>query len=75
MMAVAPAMQEMRNPGSAETIVSSYLVVGNAILSVPEAVGRSIYCKEHHMLDILMLILGFGLFAASLGYAYGCERL
>lgn len=68
-------MQEMRNPGSAEVIVFSYLVVGNAISSVHEAVGRSIYCKEHYMLDILMLVLGFGLFAASVGYAYGCERL
>jgi hypothetical protein len=31
--------------------------------------------REHSMLDILMLALGFGLFAASIGYAYVCERL
>jgi len=27
------------------------------------------------MMDILMLALGFGLFAAGIGYAYACERL
>jgi hypothetical protein len=28
-----------------------------------------------HMMDILMLALAFGLFAAGIGYAYACERL
>jgi hypothetical protein len=28
-----------------------------------------------HMMDILMLALGVGLFAAGIGYAYACERL
>jgi hypothetical protein len=28
-----------------------------------------------HMLDILLLALGFGFFALSIGYAYACERL
>jgi len=27
------------------------------------------------MLDILMLAIGLGLFALSVGYAYGCEWL
>ena len=27
------------------------------------------------MLDILMLALGFGLFALAIGYTYACERL
>jgi len=27
------------------------------------------------MLDVLMLALGFGFFAAGIGYAYACERL
>jgi len=31
--------------------------------------------KEHPMLDLLMLALAFGLFAAGIGYAYVCERL
>jgi hypothetical protein len=31
--------------------------------------------KEHLMLDIVMLALAFGFFAASIGYAYACERL
>jgi hypothetical protein len=31
--------------------------------------------KEYLMLDILMIALGFGLFAAGIGYAYACERL
>jgi hypothetical protein len=30
---------------------------------------------ENPMLDILMLALAFGLFAAGIGYAYVCERL
>ena len=30
---------------------------------------------EHPMLDILMIAIGFGLFAAGIGYAYVCERL
>jgi hypothetical protein len=31
--------------------------------------------KEHSMLDIVMLTLGLGFFALSVGYAYACERL
>jgi hypothetical protein len=31
--------------------------------------------KEHPMLDVLMLVLGFGLFVVGIGYAYACERL
>jgi len=27
------------------------------------------------MLDILVLALGFGLFAVAIGYTYACERL
>jgi len=27
------------------------------------------------MLDVIMLTLGLGFFAASLGYAYACDRL
>jgi len=27
------------------------------------------------MLDIVMLALGFGLFAMGIGFAYACERL
>jgi len=27
------------------------------------------------MLDIVMLVLGFGFFVAGIGYAYACERL
>jgi len=27
------------------------------------------------MLDIALLVLAFGLFAAGIGYAYACERL
>jgi hypothetical protein len=27
------------------------------------------------MLDVLMLALGFGLFALAIGYTYACERL
>ncbi|MFO1109992.1 MAG: hypothetical protein U1E61_12455 [Bradyrhizobium sp.] len=31
--------------------------------------------EEYPMLDILMLVLACGLFAAGIGYAYVCERL
>jgi hypothetical protein len=31
--------------------------------------------KEHLMLDVFMLALGLGFFAAGIGYAYACERL
>jgi hypothetical protein len=31
--------------------------------------------QEHPMLDVLMLALAFGFFAAAIGYTYACERL
>jgi hypothetical protein len=31
--------------------------------------------RETSMLDLLMLILGLGFFAAAIGYTYACERL
>jgi hypothetical protein len=31
--------------------------------------------RENSMLDIVMLALGLGLFAAAVGYTYACERL
>ena len=31
--------------------------------------------KEHLMLDFVLLALGLGFFALSIGYAYACERL
>jgi hypothetical protein len=31
--------------------------------------------REQSMLDLVMLALGFALFAAALGYAQACERL
>jgi hypothetical protein len=37
--------------------------------------GGSAPDKEHHMLDVVMLALGLGLFVAAVGYTYGCERL
>ena len=36
--------------------------------------GRRAY-RESSMLDIVMLLLGFGFFAAAVGYTYACERL
>jgi hypothetical protein len=37
--------------------------------------SRRIAHQEHLMLDIFMLALGLAFFAASIGYAYACERL
>jgi hypothetical protein len=31
--------------------------------------------KDHPMLDVILLALGLGFFALSVGYAYACERL
>jgi hypothetical protein len=31
--------------------------------------------QENSMLDIVMLVLGLGFFAAAVGYTYACERL
>jgi hypothetical protein len=39
------------------------------------ACGPHFGALENPMLDILMLALAFGLFAAGIGYAYVCERL
>ena len=36
------------------------------------AIGIS---EELSMLDIVMVALGLGMFALSVGYAYACERL
>jgi hypothetical protein len=41
----------------------------------PAVRRRFIPHQESAMLDILMLVLGLGFFAASIGYAYACERL
>ena len=38
-------------------------------------VALAIRRKEHPMLDILMLAIGLGFFALSIGYAYACDRL
>ena len=31
--------------------------------------------REHSMMDVLMLALAFGFFAAAIAYTYACERL
>jgi hypothetical protein len=31
--------------------------------------------RRIHMMDLLVLAIGLGLFAATVGYAYACERL
>lgn len=31
--------------------------------------------RENAMLDLIMLVLGLGFFAAAIGYTYACERL
>jgi hypothetical protein len=36
---------------------------------------RSAAREGAFMLDIVMLALGLGFFAAAIGYAYACERL
>ncbi|MBR1222758.1 hypothetical protein JQ557_32485 [Bradyrhizobium sp. U87765 SZCCT0131] len=41
----------------------------------PPAAASTSCCKEFSMLDIIVLALGFGFFALSIGYAYACDRL
>jgi hypothetical protein len=36
---------------------------------------RSLRGKEHAMLDIILLAVGLGFFALSIGYAIACDRL
>jgi hypothetical protein len=31
--------------------------------------------RSSQMMDLIVLAIGFGLFAATVGYAYACERL
>ena len=38
-------------------------------------VSRATWHRTIPMLDILMLALALGFFAAGIGYAYACERL
>jgi hypothetical protein len=38
-------------------------------------VSRATSHRTTPMLDILMLVLALGFFAAGIGYAYACERL
>jgi hypothetical protein len=37
--------------------------------------GPNCAFEESSMLDILMVALALGFFAASVGYAYACDRL
>jgi hypothetical protein len=38
-------------------------------------VAAALIQRSTPMLDVLMLALAFGLFAAAIGYTYACERL
>lgn len=40
-----------------------------------DCTGREGATRSIAMMDILMLGLGFGLFALAIGYTYACERL
>jgi hypothetical protein len=47
----------------------------SAFLQHPQAALGNKHDKEHPMLDVVMLALGLGFFAAAVGYTYACERL
>jgi hypothetical protein len=39
-------------------------------------VAKSLFCKEQNqMLDLILLALGLGFFALSVGYTIACDRL
>jgi hypothetical protein len=45
---------------------------------VRAAIGRAVRAarrKEHFMLDVIMLAIGLGFFALSVGYTIACDRL
>jgi hypothetical protein len=37
--------------------------------------GAGVYRKEHPMMDLVMLAIGLGFFALSVGYTVACDRL
>lgn len=41
----------------------------------PRCMRRTGRRKEHQMLDIVMLAIGLGFFALSVGYAVACDQL
>jgi hypothetical protein len=41
----------------------------------PQCPGQIAPFEESSMLDVLMVALALGFFAASVGYAYACDRL
>jgi hypothetical protein len=48
---------------------------GFGVPEIPNRFAQAGATKEHLMLDIVMLALGLGFFAAAVGYTYACERL
>ena len=44
--------------------------MGHQLHGTETCAGRSI-----QMLDVIMLAIGLGFFAVSVGYAYACDRL
>jgi hypothetical protein len=56
------------------------IIGGWAYHGSTRATGRGPKCpdqifEESSMLDVLMVALALGFFAASVGYAYACDRL
>jgi hypothetical protein len=43
--------------------------------AAPECPDQIAPFEESSMLDVLMVALALGFFAASVGYAYACDRL
>jgi hypothetical protein len=41
----------------------------------PSELVQCTRCKEHPMLDVIMLAIGLGFFALSVGYTIACDRL
>jgi hypothetical protein len=42
------------------------------VVSAQEGIAHATRHKEHPMLDIILICLGVGFFAASVAYAYSC---
>jgi hypothetical protein len=51
------------------------LICLKSLLPVLCLIQKDFSREEQPMLDVLLLVLGLGLFVISVGYAYACDRL
>jgi len=50
-------------------------VIGNSLPHERPRGGASVIARSNPMLDLVMLVIGLGFFALSVGYTIACDRL